>query len=474
MQVLLGFRDFGKIKSAEVDIGGFSVFVGNNNSGKTYVMQLIYGIWRNLAKYLNDEDLYRKYFVQMEEQAASGKIILDAGWIETLEKFYNELLQKYKEQIVLDTFYEKMEIGQIYVRFLMEENERFELFFLYGNSRGEKWEAVLEQLAEFERMGVIQRKEHLRALQIDETRFAMLGFHIANEKKRLVRSYINFPTEFMQPMLIRISADLLLDLSFESLFLPASRTGLFMLYKEFFVSKADEAVKLFRLEESSSDDMESRKMNITQPVYDFLRFVQTFSPKRKDLQNEDLIQFVEEHLIEGRIMIDQRNQPVYQTQGVHRGIPLYLSSSMVNELMPILYVLQNVQQPRRLIWDEIETSLHPQKQMELARLLSRMCNAGFSMIVSTHSDTMAAKINNLCLLSFSQVLNGKRAEILKKAGLEEADLFKERIHVYQFENDDSGRSLVRELEYDEVTGYQFSQFQDSLEKLFQETRLILE
>lgn len=28
MQVLLGLRDFGKIKSAEVDIGGFPVFVG--------------------------------------------------------------------------------------------------------------------------------------------------------------------------------------------------------------------------------------------------------------------------------------------------------------------------------------------------------------------------------------------------------------------------------------------------------------
>lgn len=46
--------------------------------------------------------------------------------------------------------------------------------------------------------------------------------------------------------------------------------------------------------------------------------------------------------------------------------------------------------------------------------------------------------------------------------------------MYQFENDNSGKSLVKELKYDEVTGYQFSQFQDSVEKLFCETRLILE
>ncbi len=263
------------------------------------------------------------------------------------------------------------------------------------------------------------------------------------------------------------------DFSFE-IFLPASRTGLLMLYKEFFASKADEAVKIFRIEENRSSNIESYTMDLTQPVYDFLRFIQTFNPNRDSMENNGFIQFIEEHLIEGRIRIDQRNQPVYQEQGAQRELPLYLSSSMVNELMPILYVLQSAVKPGQLIWDEIETSLHPQKQMELARLLSRMCNAGYSMIVSTHSDTMAAKINNLCLLSFSQGLKAKRAEILKKAGLEEADLFKERIHVYQFENDDSGRSLVRELEFDEVTGYQFSLFQDSVEKLFQETKLILE
>ena len=127
MQILLGLRDFGKIKSAEVDIGGFSVFVGKNNSGKSYVMQLIYGIRKNLGKYLEDGDLYERDLVQMEEQAKAGKITLDAESMKTLEKFLNAVLQKYKEKIILDTFYEKIEIGQISLRYQLEENERFEL-----------------------------------------------------------------------------------------------------------------------------------------------------------------------------------------------------------------------------------------------------------------------------------------------------------------------------------------------------------
>lgn len=52
MQIMTGVRDFGKIEYAEVDMDSFSVFVGNNNSGKTYMMQLIYGLRKNLRKYV--------------------------------------------------------------------------------------------------------------------------------------------------------------------------------------------------------------------------------------------------------------------------------------------------------------------------------------------------------------------------------------------------------------------------------------
>lgn len=66
-----------------------------------------------------------------------------------------------------------------------------------------------------------------------------------------------------------------------------------------------------------------------------------------------------------------------RVMAANRGIPLYLSSSMINELAPAFYVLQSASWKDYLIWDEIDTSLHPQKQMELVRLLSRMSNHGF-------------------------------------------------------------------------------------------------
>ena len=174
MQILLGLRDFGKIKSAEVDIGGFSVFVGNNNSGKTYVMQLIYGIRKNLGKYLEDGDLYERDLVQMEEQAKAGKITLDAESMKTLEKFLNAVLQKYKEKIILDTFYEKIEIGQISLRYQLEENESFELDFTYEYD--EKLVLGFTHLT-----GGLNSVKDMRSIQIDV-------YHTMNETK-LMKSY---------------------------------------------------------------------------------------------------------------------------------------------------------------------------------------------------------------------------------------------------------------------------------------------
>ena len=126
MKFILGIKNFGKVKSAEISIGGFSVFVGNNNSGKTYIMQLIYGICNNLTRYFSDADLCSRYLQPIDQQAESGRVRIDAGNIELAEAFINAVLEKYKEEIVSDTFYKEIEIGSIYVRLLIEEEERFE------------------------------------------------------------------------------------------------------------------------------------------------------------------------------------------------------------------------------------------------------------------------------------------------------------------------------------------------------------
>lgn len=50
MELLFGVSNFGKIKHAEITLSDFTLFVGDNNSGKTFIMQLLYGALNELCK----------------------------------------------------------------------------------------------------------------------------------------------------------------------------------------------------------------------------------------------------------------------------------------------------------------------------------------------------------------------------------------------------------------------------------------
>ena len=117
-------------------------------------------------------------------------------------------------------------------------------------------------------------------------------------------------------------------------------------------------------------------------------------------------------------------------------------------------------------YDEIETCQHPTKQIELARLLMRMVNTGYKMIVSTHSCTMAAAINNLITLS----AKGNKEELAVKLGYEKEDLINPtNIHAYQFIVSD-GRTKVEELpnHFSIGVGFDFTLFNKANEKIYED------
>lgn len=110
-------------------------------------------------------------------------------------------------------------------------------------------------------------------------------------------------------------------------------------------------------------------------------------------------------------------------------------------------------------------------------MLIRLNNKGYRLVVSTHSDTMATKINNLLLLSFADLSDLEKKEKLKHLNLEEEDLLRSKdIHVYQFENQEDGRSIVRELAFRTTpyTGYDFSQFANNVQELYEESLTVME
>ena len=451
MHIWIGVENFAKIESAKVCINNYTILVGPNNSGKTFLMQLVQGINNKLA-YLVDGTLMNSLLVNETEGCSEYNIT--STNIADIVSHINAKLELEKEKIIKEIFGKDIPIGRLYVDILLEEGTAYSLTFI-DLSKKEILKNVIES---FEPMPVdfFSKLETgvlcaVRKGNLDESQMETVSLQgiFSNDEVRLFKSVLN---EIIES---------------PSLFLPASRTGLLLLYREFFANKTDNELS-FNVRENGIVEKKENISNLTKPLYEFLRFLQTYVEGAKETEKfKDELVFFEEYLIEGHISVDKQGSFSYKSKEQDGVVPMYLASSMINEVAPLVLAIMSVNSYNRLIIDEVEASLHPQKQLELVRFLNRLNNKGMQLIVSTHSDTFVSKVNNLYILSEMVKKNGY--EILEQFGLEKEDLISpEKLFVYEFVKQSNGKSIVKEIIGNERMGYQFDLFTASALHLYEE------
>lgn len=444
MKIYLTVKNFGKIEYAKVDISNFTVFVGNNNSGKTYMMHLIYGILQNLSEL---RKLRADIFDNFE-----NKIILDDTHIKELVKNINDYLEENKSDIVRNIFHKDIDAELLEIGMELEKD------------------CVVT---------IISKKEKISPANNNDIFWVEFIENRKNEPSRKRRyGFVYEDAISINDIKYEIMAELVkfifgVSSNRKNLYLPASRTGMLLLYKYFFSEKDKMNNTIIQIDDK---DVKENELGLTAPVYDFLQFLLRYSPNENHAEdNKELLEFINEYLIDGKLYL-KGEEALYQPKDSNDVVPLYLSSSMVNELTPLVKALTGASRHSYFMYDEIENCLHPHKQQEMARLLNRINNRGIRLIVSTHSDTMAVKLNNLFLLSFDDDKES-RAEKLKRVNLHEEDLLKSKnVSVYQFINKANGKSEVKELEFRKVpyTGYDFSLFTQNSIDLYEEAKIIVE
>ena len=100
----IAFENFGKIKEGHINISNLSIFVGENNSGKTYVMQLIYAVINEICqeKVFSDNILDDKYESDFERVKAYGRSGMDNEKQDSLSSLFAGLLKKhFIDQLIL-------------------------------------------------------------------------------------------------------------------------------------------------------------------------------------------------------------------------------------------------------------------------------------------------------------------------------------------------------------------------------------
>lgn len=413
----LGVEDFGKIKSAEIEVAPLTLFVGDNNSGKSYLLSLIWGI-RNLGAeiFLDNLGLDKKELIDWMTEKIT--IAMETGKckfsLETVDKLFEEVLnaelKRKKEELVKKIFNsDKVSIGKLYIQFKNLNSIDLE----FNLHEGE-----------------------LLYLNIDGEPVIVLGKTVLEEKKYLENGFIQWG--ILQSIYAHIlKTDITRMDSNSCIYLPAARTG-FMLTKDI----------INKVGRQNTFNISTEKETITPFVRPINQFLDVMTDLTTDYtENKEFLELsrdIEKELASGTVEISNMpNKEVqYVPDGYETGIPLRLTSAVVTELSPLILILKHKNQIDSLCYEEPEMCLHPQLQYKMGKIIGRMVNSGIEMIITTHSDLILQHINNMIKL----LKRKDKKEVCQKLGYTPKDLLAcDDVRVYQFETKMKERTEVKEL-----------------------------
>ncbi len=404
----LTVEGLGKIEHAEVDVRPLTLFVGPNNTGKSYLASLIWGIVAMHASLeVPEGPELEAVDVLLRDRLARGlaDAVVDRAEVETFQRAFQAALRSNRAKVVSWIF----------------RNPRIE-------ARELDFVANKEQFPE---------KLPRALVRVIETMMKSSSEGFARTR-RLLTSY------FGASRLGR--ANPFYDDSWSALdpvYMPASRTGFMQLYKA-------AAQRSFR-EAFYSPESKEKWLEISTPAFHFIDMLNFGLGGAADglyLEESNLLQGriggrVE--LIKGVGVNDYRYFPAGTTGFLPDGLPMGLSSSLVTELAPLILVLRYQSNFPLLILEEPEAHLHPEIQRRVAQVIVRLVRKGLFVVITTHSPDFCQQINNFMKLGSLPV--EKRAEAQAKFGYESQDYLEhDDVSGYEFKLDPTGeRTTVVEM-----------------------------
>jgi|WetSurMetagenome_2_1015567.scaffolds.fasta_scaffold61941_2 hypothetical protein len=399
----LCIKDFENIKEAEIDIAPMMLFIGHNNTGKSYVAMLWFGIIYILQEFNIFDDKFK---------------------MSTNYKYVREWLDK-QEQGFIEPY---PELLTHFISVLNEflETRKIELVSYVFNSTEVSIGEIKLQLNLFDNLSKLEWK-------IDDNLSP-------NEIKLEKNSFSSCRKQNIQDMFLVYKT--ILDMFIGAIigygragygrqvsYLPASRSGYMVAYKAL---TAEAHKRAWSLRNNSTF--------FTQPIALFLRdlVIAEFRISRYN----DLCDFLEEQVLDGKIVEIKQptlNEYLFQPKGIDALLPFHVTSSLVSELAPLIIFLRS-HKIYSLIMEEPEAHLHPQAQRTLMRTLARLFNRNVPILLTTHSTTIFQQVNNLITL-FN---HPKQTEMLEKFGYSKDELLNpDDVIAYQFEETPEGTKISK-------------------------------
>ena len=443
MAYKLLIEKYGKIEKAEIVVAPITLLVGDNNSGKSYLLSLLWAFMSGEANYLMYKGLkellvskYTDIYSQIIQILSEHNLYMQNKKVEIREadivNILNDLLDKNKNNIVRSIFnYEGMQIGKIQIESM--ENRTFE---------------------------VVRKEESLErtVIKVKIDNIGKMTFNYPNEmdiEERITCSIFESLFKYILQNGRVINA---------THYLPAARTG-FMLAKNTInqVGRKNTFDFVVRGQEEINDPIISP---FPKPIIHFLNSLDNLDFEIEKKAYSDIVEWIIANMSHGDVEctdIRSKNFQYIPNDG-ENGIPLRATSGVVTELTPLILLLKYGRSLHSICYEEPEMCLHPQLQLDMAKLLIRMVNKGINIIATTHSDIIIQHINNVCQLNSIS----RAKDILEELNLEEDDLIDiNKVMIYQFEDDGRSTRVQRITPYN--NRFEVSSFVDALGEILEQS-----
>jgi len=466
-------HNLAKIKKASINVKNLTVFVGKNSTNKTYMAHIVYALNKILDS-LGDRYSRGKYTSSLliDFVNENNEILAELKKIPTSIKKRESYIQTDEDDYDIE-----------YIREVTFDFTNYDIQQLNDKI----YNFIISYIVDELNVSFNTNKKVLE--NIIFTEFNQIELDLFEDKKIKINSYNEESDIFLllRELFENIASKFFkLKASGEEFYFPASRTG--------FVLAFDEIVSGVLRDRFGGQPTATK---LTEPTIDFISgFVDIKSGKFGDELNffrlglglkkseladkekmQTLFKFIETRIIRGKIIEEKKDQNYtqfyLQPTSSKEKLDLHLTSSATVELLPLVIFLKHFSKitDRLLVIEEPEAHLHPKAQIEMARLIVMLVNAGAKVLITTHSDYILNELSNCIKLSSTD--KKSRKEYLKKYGLtEDTVISKEKVAAYLFK-DVKNYTEVLDLAIDEY-GISNDNFDDILDELLERTEEINE
>lgn len=458
LNVNISVENFGPIEKADIDLRPLTIFVGESNTGKTYLATLIYtlqaifeGIPRVPWSYYNTSRFNPIYYSQPADLSTQELIEEKENIIQKLAD--TDLKLKFKEL-------------PLWIRDrLLSGSAHFEAF---ENEVKRCFESV--SVSELRKITKRQNEVMKISLLISEVNQTLWSIDFYNSGfdtkiKKSINEEIVLDTSdrkiFQKALDVKdqdIPLRSLVPMSITFYHLIASRSGIMETHGVITSSLVDRATR------GRENDPYGTSM-LTGSVTDFLKHIINYEDC--DILSSDILEIsktLEDEVLHGNIEVNRPEglgypQFYFRPKNSEHGIRMNRSSSMVSELAPLVLYLRSVVKPGdTLIIEEPESHLHPRAQTQIAVVLAKLVRVGVKVIITTHSEWLLEQIGNL-------VREGE----VKKTGKNPYEpttwLTVEEVGAWRF----SQEQPVEEVKFDPINGFEPIDYGEVAEGLYNQS-----